>query len=195
MMKSKSGILTRYIAALAFFLIFFDQVLLSGLLVGIALYIEKDEWLSRQTLQAFFLNLFSSFILEVFIGYSFIGYSSIPSFDYLSGFDLFKGFIGGGFAIVILVFTILAIVRTLKEEDAGIPFFSGLSYRMFGLMKPIKFPQPPHPMNGNYYYPPQQQQPQNYQQAPYQQQQPPVQPTAPESATQNTQPASEEKSE
>lgn len=150
MLKSKSGIYLRYIAALSFFLIFFDQILISALMVGLALFIEKNEWLSRQTLQAFFLKLFSEFIFKLTSGFQYGGNFFTDSFHYLTGISNLFSFLSACYAIVLLIFTILGIIRTLKEQDAGIPFFSGLSYKMFGLVKPSYIPPQP-----NYYYPPQ----------------------------------------
>lgn len=162
---SKTGIHLRYLAALAFFLILFDLTLVSLLLIGVALYIEKDEWLSRQTIQAFFLKLFFNFITTILGGTTLISkfttfqmysYGSYYEdiFDYISAGDIFRIFLIGGLAIAVLVFMILGIIRTLKEQDAGVPFFSGLSYKMFGLIKPAPMP-PQQP----YYYQPNQQNP------------------------------------
>lgn len=190
MKTSKTGIQLRYLAALSFFFIFFDQAIISILIVGAAIYIEKDEWLSRQTLQALFLKVFSNFVISVLGSSTLIskintlqiyGYDSYYDdiFDYLSGVDIFKIILIAAFGITVFIFIIMAIVRTLKEQDAGIPFFSGLSYKMFGMIKPI--PMPPQPQQ--YYYNQNQQVNVNtYQPAPQQQAQAtPVQPvqTAP----------------
>ena len=163
----------RYIAALSFFFILFDQPLLSLVFVGIALYVEKDEWLSRQTLQALFLSLFSSFVSNIFVGYSLISsIESLGDIRMLSGGAILRILIGGALSAAVLVFIIIGIVRTVKEQDAGIPFFSGLTYRMFGLVKPNYMPQQP-PMGYYYQQPPMA----GYapQQQPYQPVQPPVQ--------------------
>lgn len=157
MKTSKSGLQLRYVAALSFVLIFLGHPLVSILLVGAALYLEKDEWLTRQTLQAFFLSLFMELIDSVLLPSSFYGFnfSYYDSYDYsyFSGGEILRIVLSCALAIAILIFVILAITRTIKEHDAGIPFLSGLTYRMFGLTKPAYMP--PMPPQGSYYYPPQ----------------------------------------
>lgn len=62
MKKGTFGIKLSFYAVLAFVLAFLGQTLLLGLLLGFVIVAEKDEWLTRQTMQAFFLTIAVSVI-------------------------------------------------------------------------------------------------------------------------------------
>lgn len=163
MKKGKAGICLGYLAALSFLLVIFNQPLLCGLLMLVAIFVEKDEWLSRQSMQAFLLvlasNLLTSFLPNVFTTYgtlSLIGYSALTIV--LSVLSLCV-------SIIALVFAILAITRVVKENEADIPIAASFAYKAYGFVKPSFTP----PVQ-QYYQPPVQQAPQA-QQPPMQQQQ------------------------
>ena len=68
MQKGKLGICLPFYAIVGLILALLGQTLLCGLLMGFVIVAEKDEWTSRQTMQAFFLSLFVSvvsYILDV----------------------------------------------------------------------------------------------------------------------------------
>ena len=79
MQKGKFGVCLWFYAVLAFVLAFLGQTLLCGLLLGFVILAEKNEWLSKQVMQAFFLTLASSLvgsvldILNVFRSIPFVG--------------------------------------------------------------------------------------------------------------------------
>ena len=60
MRKGKFNIVLPFYAIVGFVLAMLGQVLLCGLLLGFVLVAERDEWASRQCMQAFFLSLVMS---------------------------------------------------------------------------------------------------------------------------------------
>ena len=65
MQKGKYGVCLWFYALVAFILAFLGQVLLGGLLLGFVIVAEKNEWLTRQVIQAFFLTIIVSVINAV----------------------------------------------------------------------------------------------------------------------------------
>ncbi|MFZ2539071.1 MAG: hypothetical protein WAX04_09230, partial [Oscillospiraceae bacterium] len=131
MKKGNYGIFLTFYALLAFVLAFLGQTLLCGLLLGFVILAEKDEWASKQVMQAFFLTLFTSILsqalamLNIFSGIPFVG----------AIFATFTGIITGLISFVILIFVIIAMVKVAKGKDAGIPVFSKLANRAFGIVE------------------------------------------------------------
>ena len=128
--KGKFGISPVAVAVLAFCFAVMEQPLAVLLICGFALLAEKDEWLSRQTLQALLL------VVVFYIASMITGLV----FGFLGGFFLGAGFyrassvmtsinvgIDGILGLGLLVFTVIAIVRVLRKEDAGIPWISKLA--------------------------------------------------------------------
>ena len=102
-----------------------------GLLLGFVILAEKNEWLSKQVMQAFFLTLASSLvgsvldILNVFRSIPFVGTAVSVVFNGITGLV----------SLIILVFCIIAITKVVKEQDAGLPLVSKLANRAFGLLE------------------------------------------------------------
>lgn len=164
MSKGKYGIYLWFYAAVAFILAFLGQTLLCGILLGFVIVAEKDEWLSKQVMQAFFLSLLSSVVSGIF---SLIHYST-PSISseilygihriFYTGINVIESFA----SILVLVLVIIALTKVTKGKDAGIPLLSKLADRAFHVVEKQVYPP-------QQYQQPQYQQP-PYQQAPYQQQ-------------------------
>lgn len=118
MQKGKFGVCLWFYAVLAFVLAFLGQTLLCGLLLGFVILAEKNEWLSKQVMQAFFLTLASSLvgsvldILNVFRSIPFVGTAVSVVFNGITGLV----------SLIILVFCIIAITKVVKEQDAGLPW-------------------------------------------------------------------------
>ncbi|MBS1327493.1 MAG: hypothetical protein HP041_05800 [Oscillospiraceae bacterium] len=131
MQKGKFGVCLWFYAVLAFVLAFLGQTLLCGLLLGFVILAEKNEWLSKQVMQAFFLTLASSLvgsvldILNVFRSIPFLGTAVSVVFNGITGLV----------SLIILVFCIIAITKVVKEQDAGLPLVSKLANRAFGLLE------------------------------------------------------------
>ena len=62
MRKDRFNICISFYAVLAFVLAILGQTLLCGMLLGFVIVIQKDEWLTKQVMQAFFLALVESII-------------------------------------------------------------------------------------------------------------------------------------
>ncbi len=167
MKKGKFGVCLWFYAVLAFVLAFLGQVLLGALLLGFVIATEKDEWLTRQTIEALCISIFASVIGDilsmvsrVFSSIPFVGSTVSDVFSWLNWFV----------SVAVLVFVIIGIVQTAKGKDASIPVFSSIAYKAVGLVKqkpvyhqPANGQYPQQPMNGQY---PQYQSPQNPQYQP-----------------------------
>lgn len=161
MRKGKLGISLGFYAVLSFVLAFMGQTTLCFLLLGFVLVAERDEWASRQVMQAAFLSLVSSLVNDI-----------LSIFDILNQIPIIYVFLSDAFAlirwavsVVILVFIIIALVKVCKGKDAGLPGLSTLAERAFGLVAQKVYSTTP-PAGGQ----PQQQA------YPYNQPQQPVQP-------------------
>ena len=132
MRKGKFNIVLPFYAIVGFVLAMLGQVLLCGLLLGFVLVAERDEWASRQCMQAFFLSLVMSIanlvqnILSIF--------TSIPVAGWL--FSGVISFIVGAISIVVLIFAIIGLVRVCKGEDARLPWLSALAGKAYGVVTP-----------------------------------------------------------
>lgn len=172
MRKGKFGICLWFYAALAFVLAFLQQSLLCILLLGFVIVAERDEWTSRQVMQATFLCLLGSLISGVLNIFSVL--KSVP----FAG-TLFSGvfsFVSGIVSLLILIFCIIALTRVVREKEADIPLLNALADRIFGIVKP-KYTPPPYGTQPPYGVPPQPPYPNYPPQAPVSA--PPVQPAPP----------------
>nr|WP_122011752.1 hypothetical protein [Maliibacterium massiliense] len=158
MKKGNYGIYLWFYAMLAFLLAFLGQVLLGGLLLGFVIAAEKDAWLTRQVMQAFFLSIFASCIKAV-LGI-FDVFSNVPVVNIITG-GVF-GFINSAVSIVVLVFVIIAMVRVCKGQEARIPGLHKLAQRAYGIVERKVYNTTQQP----YQQPQAPQQPQNPQQPP-----------------------------
>lgn len=131
MRKDQFGIALTFYAVMAFVLALLGQVLLLGLLLGFVILVEKDEWLIRQVMQAFFVSLVSG-VWSAIVGV-FGVITSIPVLGTVVSAGL--SFIGGIISLVILVFIIIGLVNVMKGGEAKLPIFNGLAYKAFGMVK------------------------------------------------------------
>ncbi len=167
MQKGKLGICLPFYAVLGLVLAFLGQTLLCGILLGFVILAERDEWASRQTMQAFFLALFVSLVSKILDVLNVT--QNIPLVNTV--LNVVFGIVEWAIGIVVLIFIIIGLTRVVKGKDAGIPVMSKLANRAFGIVEQKVYTQPPVPPTGGY----QPQQPQ-YQQPPYQQPVPPQNP-------------------
>ena len=175
MTKGKFGIYLWFYAVAAFILTFLGQPLLCGLLLGFVIAAEKNEWLTRQVIQAFFLSLFVS-VLNKLIGIVSIPLGRLP-FGVGSVFDTIFGIVDSVISIVVLIFVIIALLKVAKGQEAGLPGLSTLANKAFGIVeKKVYAPMPPQAPQAPQYQP---------QQAPHQYQQMPPQPQNPQQPPQN----------
>lgn len=129
MKKGNFGIKLSIIAALAFAFVVIKQPLLVLLVAGFAIVAEKDEWLTRQVLQAVLLYVLYS-AASIVLGWVFTGLGSLFSFASLYGVNSVFITIGSGIDWLIyvgaIVFAIIAILNVLKGKDANIPIIAGM---------------------------------------------------------------------
>lgn len=145
MNKGKFGINLSFYAVLAFILVIFDQDLLLFLLAGATIFAEKDEWASRQVIEAIMLCFVNSIISAFFGLFSFM--NRIPIIGTVWGTII--SVVEGLFSIAILVFAIIAIVNTAKGKEANVPLASKFANWAYG--KVVVKPQPVYyqqPMQG-----------------------------------------------
>lgn len=145
MQKGKFGICLWFYAVLAFILAFLGQTLLCGLLLGFVIATEKNEWLSKQVMQAFFLTVFFSVITEVFDMLNI--FRSIPLLGTV--FTTIFNVITSIISLIVLIFCIVAIVRVAKEREANLPLLSSLANRACGLLEQRIYTQAPPANPGN----------------------------------------------
>lgn len=130
MKKDRFGICLTFYAVLAFVLAILGQTLLGGLLLGFAILAVQDEWLTKQTMQAFFLSLISGLVSTIVSAISWT--YNIP----LLGVAM-SGFFGVLTSIISLIILILAIVglcNVARGKEAGIPLCKGFADKAFGAL-------------------------------------------------------------
>ena len=128
MKKDRFGISITFYAVLGFVFAILGQTLLGGLLLGFSIVAVQDEWLTRQTLQAFFLSLISGFV-SVIIGAVSWSYRIPFLGTVLSGIF---GIITALATLVILILAIIGLLNVIRDEDANVPFCRGLADKVFG---------------------------------------------------------------
>lgn len=133
MEKGKLGIRFGFYGVLAFVLAYLGYTTLLFLLAGLVVLVEKDEWTSRQVLQAFFLGVAGT-LLKEFVGvFDFIYKVDIPFIA-----RAWSWFVEGVYAIIyiaILVFAIIGIVKNAKGKEANIPLASHLADWAYGVVR------------------------------------------------------------
>lgn len=146
MRKGRFGIVLCLYPILAFACVIVDQPLLCGLVFGFALFAERDEWASRQTLQALALCAATELLRSVlhYVVDFFPNYISL--FYYITVvLNIFSGLI----YLAAIVLSILGILRVMKDREADLPLLGELAFRAFGKQKPRPVP----PMPGQFVYP------------------------------------------
>ncbi|MDL2214115.1 hypothetical protein LJB76_00980 [Clostridia bacterium OttesenSCG-928-O13] len=136
-------------------LVFFNQYLLCGLLAGMVIVVEKDEWLSRQTLQAFGLSFM--FIISDWIAGAFAGFGDGLLSLITGPLSIITTIISLIVWIPAVVFTIMGWVRAAKGEEARLPILGKWAYKAYGFMaQQPAYQQGGYPPQGGQPYPPQQ---------------------------------------
>lgn len=114
----------------------FSNSLIIGiiLLCGYALVLEKDQWMSKQALQALFISLFSILIIQII---------SLFNLNITIGFSSFNILIIilTVLKITLCVFSLIGIIRTSKGLDADLPFFTVLANKALGIATPKETPK------------------------------------------------------
>ena len=121
MKKGKFGIVLCFYPIAAFAAVILDSPLICLLFAMAAIFLEKDEWAGRQTLQACMLSVVVFFFNQAV---SLVNLVHIP---YISAFLS---------VIAAIVLSLLGLLRVRKEEEANLPLFSELAYHIYGKSKP-----------------------------------------------------------
>lgn len=141
MEKGKYGIRLSFYAVAAFLLaIFGGGYIPLFLLAGVAIIGEKNEWVSRQIIEAICLSFMSSII-----------YAFLDIFDFFYKIPFFGSIWGTIISVInsivnlgILIFAIIALVNVSKGKEANVPLASKFANWAYGkvVVKPVYVQQP-----------------------------------------------------
>lgn len=130
METGKLGLRIAFYGVAAFILAFLGYSTLIFLLAGIALLVEKNEWATRQIIQAFGLCVISSLIYSAFDVLDFL--YDIPFVG--AAYGTIMGLINAIISIIVLIFCIMGIVRNMKGQEAKLPLFHKFANWAFGIV-------------------------------------------------------------
>ncbi|MDE5866230.1 MAG: hypothetical protein K2H31_06495 [Lachnospiraceae bacterium] len=137
MKKDNFGICINFYAVLGFVLALLGHTTLALLLLGFVIVVHKDQWLTMQVMQAFFLSIISG-VVSAFIGILSPLYS-IPILGALIS-TLF-GIVTSIISLIILILAIIGIINTAKGADANLPLVKGFANKAFGIVKNVTYTQ------------------------------------------------------
>lgn len=159
MEKGKLGIRLCFYSTLAFILAFLGYSTLLFLLAGVVLIAEKDEFTTRQVIQAFCLCIVNTLLSSILGIFDF--FYKIPIFGTI--WSAILSVISSIISLIVFIFCIIGIVRTAKGKEANIPLagkFANWAYGIIVQVVPQQAYQQPYPQqaqpNGQYYQQPQQ---------------------------------------
>lgn len=131
MEKGKFGIRLSFYAVVAFLFVILGYSTPLFLLAGVVIVGEKDEWASRQVIQAICLQVVSGVVSAFFGIFNFM--YSIPILGTIWGTTV--GVVESLISIALLVFAIIAIVKTAKGKEAGVPLANKFADWAYGKVK------------------------------------------------------------
>lgn len=137
MRKDNFGICLSFYAVLGFVLALLGHTTLTLLLLGFVIVIHKDQWLTMQLMQAFFLSILSG-IVSTIIGIISPIYK-IPILGTLIATCF--GIVTSLISLIILVMAIVGISKVAKEQDANLPLVKTFAEKAFGLVKNVTYTQ------------------------------------------------------
>lgn len=137
MRKDNFGICLSFYAVLGFVLALLGHTTLALLLLGFVIVVHKDQWLTMQVMQAFFLSIISG-IVSTIIGIISPIYK-IPLLGALIA-TVF-GIITSVISLIILIMAIVGISKAAKEQDANLPLVKTFAEKAFGLIKNVTYTQ------------------------------------------------------
>ncbi len=188
MEKGKFGIRLAFYGVAAFALAIFGNYTALLLLAAATIFVEKDEWASRQVIQALCLYTLPYLVNAAFdvLGFfNWFGWSSNGIiYGIYRGFSRVESIVSFIVNIAVILFAFMGIMKNAKGQEAGIPGAEKFAQWVYGKVapKPVYVQQPMQPVQQPVQQPmqPVQQPMQPMQQAaPVQQ---PVQQAAPQAA-------------
>jgi MFS family permease len=128
--KGRFGLSLAAVAMIAFGFAALQQPQSVLLVAGFALLAEKDDWLSRQALQALLLTI-AYFMATLVTGWVFGGLAQIFGwagiYSAASALQTVNTVAGSLLYIALVVFAVLAVLRVLRGKDAGLPFLAKMA--------------------------------------------------------------------
>ena len=123
MEKGKFGISMAFYAVLGFILAVLGWETALFLLAGVVIFVEKNEWASRQLIQAICLVMVSSIIAEAFTLLGCFDWTSWVGGTYslYTVWSRTRSIVYYGVEIVVFLFGLLAILKVAKGKEAGVP--------------------------------------------------------------------------
>lgn len=164
MEKGKYGIYLWFYAVMAFVFTAIGETTLGILLLGFVLVVEKNEWLTKQVLQAFCLTLFKILTRQILSRLSISNFIYSPDkylyntrsilYTLTNGLNYLISWINSLIGLFVLILCIVGIIKVVKGQDAGIPLIAKLVNRAFGIVEKKKNTngqnnQPPIPPQPN----------------------------------------------
>lgn len=137
MRKDNFGICLSFYAVLGFVLALLGHTTLAFLLLGFVIAVHKDQWLTMQVMQAFFLSILSG-IVSTIIDIIRPAYQ-IPFLGSL--ISVCFGIVTSIISLLTIVLAIVGISKTAKEQDADIPVAKAFAEKAFGLIKNVTYTQ------------------------------------------------------
>ncbi len=129
MNRGKYGLNLAAVAIIGFIMAFFGFTESLLFLVAYALIAEKDNWLTRQTLQALFLR-FTYSIAIIVLGWIFGGliafFNIAKAYKAMAEVAKVQGFFNGVLYLGLFVMAALAVLKVMKGQDAGLPVLGSL---------------------------------------------------------------------
>jgi len=136
--KGKFGFVLCFYPIAAFAAVILNSPLICTAIAAAAVFLERDEWTGRQTLQAWMASILVYFFDNVLLaGIDLFHIPFISSFLSVVASILFVLVY-----LVAILFSILGIIRVRKDEEANFPLLSELAYHIYGQSKPQPVIQP-----------------------------------------------------
>ena len=136
MEKGKLGITLGAIAALSFILAYLSWGTALILIVGVALIVEKNDWLSKQVIKALYFTVLYSLAMSILnIGFDIL-YGTIGNINFI--YNLLRTIDKLATRIIdigVLIICALAALKVVKGEEAAVPLVDHLVDQTLGLIK------------------------------------------------------------
>lgn len=137
MRKDNFGICLCFYAVLGFVLAMLGYTTLVALLLGFVIVVHKDQWLTTQVMQAFFLSIISG-LVSTFIDIISPLYK-IPILGAI--LSVIFGIVTAIISLVIVLLAIMGIAKVAKEQDANLPIVKTFAEKAFGFVKNVTYTQ------------------------------------------------------
>lgn len=146
MQKGKFGIILCFYPIAAFTAVILNLPLIAAAMAAVAIFIEKNEWAARQSLQAWMASVLVFFVEKV---------ARLMSSNFsIPVISTFLSVVSTVVFVVVylaaILFSVLAIIRVMRGGEANLPILTELAYRLYGKSKPKSLPtaaQYPPPYN------------------------------------------------